>query len=461
MKRLIFIGLISTIATMDASEKEEKGVGGSLNKFFNKFGASNSTPPKYFEDQAAGYATGGGLSFSGNVMDAKLAHVELPSVRYGNCGDIDIYNGGFSFISGDQIVKTLKSIASSAAGYAFMLALETVSPQFANNIKQLQSWANTINGIGINSCEAGASMVSAVWPRSQMASQAICRSQGASGGMMSSYIDARHGCSEDSRYRSTMDQAENANPNILKDEFNIAWKVIHDDPFFGGETELKYLFMSISGTVVAKKLANGKLHVTAYPSKLFEEGFMQQLMEGGMVPLYRCSDSGKDAKCLEVSEAGVTLGPRHAIKKRVSTLLGQMQRKIMTEEAFSDEEKTLLNKTRLPLLRILNVMSAYRQGAAPISLSEYADVVAIDIICQYIQNVLDIIRANVSRKMNIQFDASVLERFEDNLNQVESRVKEYEQKTQRRVDQILAIERKINLLEKDIFSRMRTTAAPI
>jgi hypothetical protein len=63
--------------------------------------------------------------------------------------------------------------------------------------------------------------------------------------------------------------------------------------------------------------------------------------------------------------------------------------------------------------------------------------------------------------MNIQFDASVLERFEDNLNQVESRVKEYEQKTQRRVDQILAIERKINLLEKDIFSRMRTTAAPI
>ena len=49
----------------------------------------------------------------------------------------------------------------------------------------MQSWANTINGIGINSCEAGASLASAVWPRSQMASQAICRTQGASGGMMS------------------------------------------------------------------------------------------------------------------------------------------------------------------------------------------------------------------------------------------------------------------------------------
>lgn len=437
-------------------------VGTNMIGFFNKVGmASNVTPPALFKDQSAGYATGGGVSLSGNVMDAHVGHVELPSIRYGNCGDIDIYAGGFSFISGDKIIQTLKSVASSAAGYAFMLALETTSPQIANNVKQLQSWANTINGIGINSCEAGASLVSAVWPRSQMASQAICRSQAASSGHMSDYISSRHGCAESATYNSAMNAAETNNPNILKDEFNVAWKVIHDDPFFSSRDRgaaLKHVFMSITGTVVAKKQPDGKLKVEAFPSKIFDEQFMKNLMEGGTAPIYTCRDQGSTAKCLQVSESTVAIGANLAIKSKVEALLGRMQRKVTTDEAFVDEEIALLNKTRLPLLRILNVMSAHRQGAAPISLSEYADVVAIDIVCQYIRNVLDVIRLNISRKMQIQFDASVLERYEESLNRVEARVREYEHKTQKRMDQLLAMERKLNLLEKDIFSRIRATA---
>lgn len=454
--RVLFVSVLMLNVTSGSD------ISSSLTSFFNKMGvASNITPPALFKDQAAGYATGGGISFSGNVMDTKLVHVEMPSVRYGNCGDIDIYAGGFSFISGEKIVQTLKSVATSSAGYAFMLALETVSPQFANNVKQLQSWANTINGIGINSCETAASLVSAVWPRSQMATQAICRSQAAGSGVMSDYISSRHGCSEASAYSSTMNRAETENPNILKDEFNIAWKVIHDDPFFAagsGGAALKHVFMSITGTVVAKKQPGGKLKVDAFPSKVFDEQFMQKLMEGGSAPIYSCRDLGSTTKCLEVSESTVAIGSDLAIKSRVETLLGRMQRKIKTDEPFTDEEIALLNKTRLPLLRILNVMSAYRQGAAPISLAEYADAVAIDIVCQYIRNVLDVIRLNIARKMQIQFDASVLERYEESLNRVESRVREYEQKTQKRMDQLLAIERKLNLLEKDIFSRMRSTA---
>jgi conjugative transfer pilus assembly protein TraH len=451
-------GVIITVLGLHPSLGSD--ISSSLTSFFNKMGvASNITPPALFKDQAAGYATGGGLSFSGNVMDANIAHVEMPSIRYGNCGDIDIYAGGFSFISGDQIVRTLKSVASSATGYAFMLALETVSPQFANNVKQLQSWANTINGIGINSCETAASLVSAAWPRTQMASQAICRSQAATSGIMSDYIASRHGCAEPTTYGTTMARAETENPNILKDEFNIAWKVIQDDPFFSvgsGGSALKHLFMSITGTVIAKKQLGGKLKVEAFPSKVFDEQFMQKLMEGGSAPVYRCRDVG--TKCLEMEASTASIGADLAIKSKIETLLGRMQRKVITDEPFTEEEVALLNKTRLPLLRILNVMSAYRQGAAPISLAEYADAVAIDMVCQYIRNVLDVIRLNISRKMQIQFDASVLERYEASLNRVEARVREYEQKTQRRMDQLLAIERKLNLLEKDIFSRMRATA---
>lgn len=454
MKRALLLTAMTMTSTLG-------DVGTSLTNFFNKWGMpTNVTMPRFAEDQAAGYATGGGVSISGNVMTTSLAHVDLPSIRYGNCGDIDIYNGGFSFVKGEQLVATLKSVASSAAGYAFMLGLETLSPQFANTVKQMQSWANTINSIGINSCETGASLVSAVWPRSQMASQAICRSQAATSGILSDYVSSRHGCSESGTYDRAMNSAEAANPNILKDEFNIAWKVIHDDPFFtgAGGSALKYLFMSLTGTVVARKEDGGKLKVQAFPSKVFDDEFMQHLMHGGSAKIYTCTDAGPTSKCLTISETPLVLGPEVAMGSRMETLLGAMQKKVASDTPFSAEETALLNQTRLPLLRILNVSSAYRQGAAPVSLTEYAEVVAIDMLCQYIRNVLDVIRLNISRKMQIQFDASVLERYEESLNTVEARVKEFEIKTQRRVDQLLAIERKLNLLEKDIFSRIRATA---
>lgn len=434
-------------------------IGTSMTNFFNKMGVgSNVTGPALFNDQAAGYVTGGGVSLSGNVMDTRLAHIEMPSVRYGNCGDIDIYMGGFSFISGEQIVRTLKSVASSAAGYAFMLAMETMSPQLSNNLKQLQSWANTVNGIGINSCETASSLVSSVWPKSQMASQAICRSQASTNGVLSDYISSRHGCSGSTQYTANMNAAEAAQPNLLKDEFNLAWKVIHDDPLLAGDSALKHLFMSMTGTVIARKQPNGRLKIEALPSKVFDEQFMQKLMEGGNVAVYTCRDAGATSKCLEVVESNSNVGAQQAMKSRIARLVSSMQRKILSDETFTQEEIALLNKTRLPLLRVLNVMSAYRQGAAPVSLSEYVDLIAIDMVCQYIRNVLDVVRVNVSRKMQIQFDGSVLERYEDSLNRVEARVREYEHQTQKRIDHMLMIERKLKLLEQDIFSRMRVNA---
>lgn len=449
MKRLLWGILLASLGNHLCAN-----VGDSMTKFFNKFGIkSNATAPQLMQDQSAGYVTGGGTSFSPSVTDMKLAHVEMPSVRYGSCGDIDIYNGGFSFIKGEEIVRTLKNVASSAMGYAFMLSLETVSPQFANTVKQMQSWANTINGIGINSCEAGASLASAVWPRSQMASQAICRTQGASGGMMSDYISARHGCAESGTYDRTMKAADDKNPDILKDEFNLAWHVIRDDTSFGG-SDLKHLFMAISGTVVSRKTDNGKFQTQFFESKVMEGDFMQKLMEGGQVPVYACRDSGHNSKCLDVRESTVHIDTSLAMKERIRTLLRGMQQKIASDTEFSEEEKGLLNKTRIPILRMFNVMMAYRQGPTPLSLDEYSEVVAIDMVCQYLRSILNVIRANISRKMQVQFDSTLMERFEKSLFRVEQRVKEYEGKVKNRMEQLYMLEKKLRMLEQDIYNKL-------
>ncbi len=105
-----------------------------LNAFFDSFGSvANVNSAEIYEGQKAGYATGGGISVRNRVMNSKLGNVQLPEINAG-CGGIDIYTGGFSFIKSDELINTLKSIGSNAKGYAFLLGLETVSPQIANNI---------------------------------------------------------------------------------------------------------------------------------------------------------------------------------------------------------------------------------------------------------------------------------------------------------------------------------------
>jgi conjugative transfer pilus assembly protein TraH len=100
------------------------GIGANLETFFNKLGTtSNSTSPGVHQDQSAGYYSGGGLSLRNRTKNAQMATLQLPSFKAG-CGGIDMFLGGFSHISSQQLVQTLKSIGTSAATYAFKLAIK-------------------------------------------------------------------------------------------------------------------------------------------------------------------------------------------------------------------------------------------------------------------------------------------------------------------------------------------------
>jgi len=150
--------------------------------------------------------------------------VNLPKFDAG-CGGIDLYAGGFSFINSDQLIGTLKSVGSSSIGYAFLLGLETVSPQVANTIKNLQTWANNMNAFNINSCETAAGLVGSAWPRQTHASQHVCRTLGGKKGLFDDYLKARHNCSQNSenkRFKKTISEDKEYR-DLLYDDYNLVW----------------------------------------------------------------------------------------------------------------------------------------------------------------------------------------------------------------------------------------------
>lgn len=141
------------------SSLHAQGIAGDLQKFFNSAGvASNVTSPGAYKDQAGGYYSGGGIVARTGSRSAQLATVQMPGFRAG-CGGIDLWTGGFSHISAKAMVAMLRSIGSNAASYAFMLAVQTVSPQIYNILNELSARADQINQTNINSCEAAATML--------------------------------------------------------------------------------------------------------------------------------------------------------------------------------------------------------------------------------------------------------------------------------------------------------------
>jgi conjugative transfer pilus assembly protein TraH len=422
-----------------------------LNSFFDKFGASaNATAGDIYNGQKAGYLTGGGITIRNRVMNVNPATVNLPRFDAG-CGGIDIFAGGFSFINHDQLISSLKSIGSSATGYAFLLGLETVSPQVANTIKQLQTWANNVNSLNINSCEKAATMVGAVWPKRTLASQEICRSISSSKGKFQDYVSARHNCAQCSQFEGIMNQSDDNQKSLLKDEYNIAWEAIQKQKFLAQNHELAELFMSLMGTVIVRK--DAEHCVERWPSKISDSSFLKTLLEGGGASIYSCQKDAQN-RCLLIKEKTVQMSPSNVWVGRIRTILMNIQSKILNDEELSQDETQFLAKTTLPVYRVINVLTAYKKGYSPVDLYQIADLIAMDLLNQYLREAIVLVREGAFQLRQSQMYADAIDEYLDDLKRVEETVAYYENRCKGLNDQEFQMMQKILLIEEQLSSEI-------
>lgn len=435
------------------------GLNEDLNSYLNQLNTySHVDKQEIYYSQRAGYMTGGGLSVRNGVTDTKFAHINLPKFDAG-CGGIDIFTGGISFISHEQLIYALKNIAKSAQGYAFLLGIETVSPTIASTMKQMETWANHINSLGINSCDVATGIVGSVWPRRTAAKQQICRSAQVENNFASSYILARHQCAMESDYQSTM-QKLNKDPfyqDLLVDEYNLAWKAIQKHPFLAKKDNRKLAeeIMSLTGTLIIRK--DQTLVVEPWPSRLYDESFLQVLLEGGTTEIYQCTGSGSNAmtNCLNLENRSLTLTESQSWKGRIKQALSEIQQKILAdEEALTADQIDLLSKSRLPLFKIVNVLTAYKQETSPVSLYEVADIVGTEMLTQYLRDILSAMRlATLQLEKGQLYDFDTKNYLEE-LDRVEKTVHRYEERSHKRLELENQLILKVELLEKKIASQL-------
>lgn len=407
------------------------GIGEDLVSFFNGSGVtSNVTTPGAHKDQSAGYYSGGGLSVRNRVKNSQIATLQLPSIDAG-CGGIDMFMGGFSHISKDALISALRNIGTNAAGYAFKLGIKTIAPMIDGVMEDLNSLATQINQANINSCETAATMLGGVWPKSDLTSRHLCTSMGSKMGELSDWAAARQGCGAGGKRSTIMAQKGNKAEyqDMLADEFNIAWEVIKKNQFLYNNKDLAYLCMTLAGTIVAYK-EGGKGRVVTYPSRADNDDLIKVLFEGGNISVYSCQDQ---VKCLRIVETKRTIPTDQAFMLKVRKMLGDITQKAISDEALSAQEIAFIENVKLPLYKMINVMSAYKR--AEFDLRDFTEIVTMDFIYSYITEILDIMLAETANLRNAQVSEEEISRFMSQLQKAKAsitakRTNAYEQMNQ-------------------------------
>lgn len=125
---------------------------GDIEKIFDSV-STVSSGSKSFSTQRYNGVSGGGFSARNSLVTNKAIKFRPPSFSAG-CGGIDFFAGSFSIINKDQIVQTMRGIAQGAATYAFGIAVKSLCPSCADEMKNIQEKLEKFNDMTMSSCES-------------------------------------------------------------------------------------------------------------------------------------------------------------------------------------------------------------------------------------------------------------------------------------------------------------------
>lgn len=209
--------------------------------------------------------------------------------------------------------------------------------------------------------------------------------------------------------------------------------------------------MSLTGTVIVRK--DDTLVIEPWPALIGDESFLQALIEGGTTAIYRCSNT-KDKQCLSLVKQHITIDKSTSWVGEIKSSLIRIQNNILADQEISETEKELLSKSKLPLYKIINVMTAYYKGPCPINLYQVAEIVAMDLLLQTLREVIEVVRAGVMQLQMAQMYDFNIKDYLEQLDRIEDTVRYYEVRIAQQMEREFQMLLKIEHLEEQIASEI-------
>jgi len=441
--------LALTIALMISifSNQTHASLENDMQHFFDAIGAhANVTPGGAYKGQEGGFYTGGSVFSRMPAREIQMVNMQMPNIGAG-CNGIDIFTGGIGFIDASRLIETMKAIGANGAGYAFSLALKQMSPQIMNQIEEFMSIANSANWNNINSCQMAMSLVNNGAAMFHETGVRTCIQSHLNQGTARDYIEARDKCKAQAAVNA-QNKTALLDP-ALKDssisDVNIVWRAIQNNgTLMHLPDDLKYFLMSLTGTVIIRSNNNGS-QKQIYASKLYKDDILSNHKS---FKVHACADDHATANgCLSIVDKTITLTDNKSFIGRVREILKAMEQKVEDDTPLTVPERAFLESTALPIYKMLNVHSAFSRGVSLMLPSEYAEVIAMDILYRYLDTgISDVMQAFNNNLLPDTLRAEFLDMVEKARRQIKNLRSHHLKKMAHTQDMIA----KVQMMEKQV-----------
>lgn len=389
-----------------------------LDTFFQRLGAvSNTSTPGAYQDQAAGYYTGGGYALRNRSSTVNPISVHLPTIKAG-CNNLDMYMGSFSFMKGEQLVSMMRQIGSGIPTYAFQLGLKTMAPQLENLMSQLRKYVQDMNNTMLNSCQMSQQIVGGLWPKGTAASEQICMDQ--KGGHGEDWFGARDHCKND-RVAPQLQAAKNKYADLMVGEFNLVWHVIQKIPAYKNNPELAHFVLSVTGTLLSIKEGN-QFRLKVIEPRADQKDFLSAFLKGGMTTMLRCDEPGK---CLHPAPASIQVqdfpeAPHTTMKAKISHRIEDLRQKYLTKAAITEDDIGFLNDcVNVPVYRYIQVSAA---AGTPFMMQDAAEYIGVMVLLTQFDRIMGEVLEAIDALQKVQLDDAAIEQFKVNLQNARGRL---------------------------------------
>jgi len=137
-----------------------------------------------------------------------------------------------------------------------------------------------------------------------------------------------------------------------------------------------------------------------------------------------------------------------AFRLKVARMLGEITKKAINDEELTKEEIGFIENVRLPLYKMINVLSAYKR--AEFDLRDYADVVTMDFIYQYIGEILDVMFAETANLRNAQVSEEEIGKFMKQLQKAKEAISNRRKNAYEQMNQALIMVETAKVYEKKV-----------
>ena len=419
------------------------GVGEEMRNFVGE--SSNYSQGGRYKSQSRGYFSTPSFYSRNPVIEVKPVNVTMPSFRAG-CGGIDMFAGSFSHVNADQFLALMQAIPRNAAGYAFQLAIETISPSIADIMKSMESIVRDMNNVNLNSCDIGKSIVNSGLSKFDKGVEIVCVRKQMEKGLADDIAEARRNCTSGGEKTSSIAQTNSQDEAII--DINYAWEAISK---LSDDKELKEFIQTITGTIIVKKGANDDTPaiIKVHPSLATSKQTIEALLYGGNMKKYTCA--GKDNKCLELNEASTyNIPTSDAFYNQIHTALKSVSNKMISRnQELTEEERELVGVSKVPVIAIIRAYQKYyAKEIDAMILDSLSEIVAHDLINNYLSGILDE-TTKVSKLNRAKIDETRLKEFQESIKETQLMLNKMEYKMKIKREQLLSELARTQKIEKE------------